>query len=79
MALFNWPWKNQPTSPQEDFITQEDVFNLAHKKTSHMSLVSKKSIEYFIVKAVGFVTALTQRREFFTRPEFNLAEIRDAS
>ena len=79
MALFNWPWKNQPTSPQEDFITQEDVFNLANKKTSSMSLVNKKSIQNFIVKAVGFVTAQTQRRELFTRPEFNLAEIRDAS
>ena len=79
MALFNWPWKNQQTSPQEDFITQEDVFNLANKKTSPMSLVNKKSIQNFIVKAVGFVTAQTQRRELFTRPEFNLAEIRDAS
>ena len=44
-----------------------------------MSLVNKKSIQNFIVKAVGYVTAQTQRRELFTRPEFNLAEIRDAS
>lgn len=79
MALFNWPWKNSPASPQEDLMTQEDVFNLANKKTSSMSLVNKKSIQNFIVKAVGFVTAQTQRRELFTRPEFNLAEIRDAS
>ena len=78
MALFNWPWKNPPASPQEEIETQEDIFSLANK-TSSMSLVNKKSIQNFIVKAVGFVTAQTQRRELFTRPEFNLTEIRDAS
>ena len=79
MALFNWPWRTVDSSNAIDSIdTQEDIFNLADKK-SPMSLVSKKSIQNFIVKAVGYVTAQTQRRELFTRPEFNLAEIRDAS
>ena len=78
MAMFNWPWKNPPAAPKEEIDTQEDVFSLANK-TSSMSLVNKKSIQNFIVKAVGFVTAQTQRRELFTRPEFNLSEIRDAS
>ena len=79
MALFNWPWRTPSASPQEEIVSQEDVFNLANNKTSSMSLVNKKSIQNFIVKAVGFVTAQTQRRELFTRPEFNLTEIRDAS
>ena len=79
MAIFNWPWKNPPTSSEpSDIDMQEELFNLANK-TKPMDLVSKKSIQNFIVKAVGFVTAQTQRRELFTRPEFNLAEIRDAS
>ena len=80
MALFNWPWKNpQAPSNQQQLDYQEDIFNFSNKKTTPMDLVSKKSIQNFIVKAVGFVTAQTQRRELFTRPEFNLAEIRDAS
>ena len=81
MAIFNWPWKNSPdSSNQNDTIAQEDIFNnFSNTKVSSMSLVNKKSIQNFIVKAVGYVTAQTQRRELFTRPEFNLAEIRDAS
>ena len=81
MAIFNWPWKNSPdSSNQKDTIAQEDIFNnFPNTKVSSMSLVNKKSIQNFIVKAVGYVTAQTQRRELFTRPEFNLAEIRDAS
>ena len=79
MAIFNWPWKNpQPPSNQLPIDSQEELFNFSNK-TKPMDLVSKKSIQNFIVKAVGFVTAQTQRRELFTRPEFNLAEIRDAS
>ena len=79
MAIFNWPWKNPPTtSESSDIDMQEELFNLANK-SKPMDLISKKSIQNFIVKAVGFVTAQTQRRELFTRPEFNLAEIRDAS
>lgn len=80
MAIFNWPWNSSKTSSsQQQVDSQEDFFNLANNKTKPMDLVSKKSIQNFIVKAVGFVTAQTQRRELFTRPEFNLAEIRDAS
>ena len=81
MAIFNWPWRNSPdSSNQNDTIAQEDIFNnFSNTKVSSMSLVNKKSIQNFIVKAVGYVTAQTQRRELFTRPEFNLAEIRDAS
>ena len=80
MALFNWPWRTVDSSNTIESIDtkEEGVFNFSDNKTS-MSLVNKKSIQNFIVKAVGYVTAQTQRRELFTRPEFNLAEIRDAS
>ena len=62
MALFNWPWKNpQAPSNQQQLDYQEDIFNFSNKKTTPMDLVSKKSIQNFIVKAVGFVTAQTQR------------------
>ena len=80
MALFNWPWRTVDSSNTIESIDtkEEGAFNFSDNKTS-MSLVNKKSIQNFIVKAVGYVTAQTQRRELFTRPEFNLAEIRDAS
>ena len=80
MALFNWPWRTVDSSNAIESIDtkEEGAFNFSDNKTS-MSLVNKKSIQNFIVKAVGYVTAQTQRRELFTRPEFNLAEIRDAS
>ena len=77
MALFNWPWRTNQTK-EEPMDISEDVFNFSDNKPA-MSLVNKKSIQNFIVKAVGYVTAQTQRRELFTRPEFNLSEIRDAS
>ena len=79
MAIFNWPWRVPQNSSNQEIDSQEDIFNFSNNKTSSMSLVNKKSIQNFIVKAVGYVTAQTQRRELFTRPEFNLAEIRDAS
>ena len=79
MAMFNWPWRNSQSSNKRQVDMQEELFNLSNPKTSSMDLVNKKSIQNFIIKAVGFVTAQTQRRELFTRPEFNLAEIRDAS
>ena len=81
MAMFNWPWRssNAPSN-QQPVDAQEDMFNFSNNtKQKPMDLVSKKSIQNFIVKAIGYVTAQTQRRELFTRPEFNLAEIRDAS
>ena len=81
MAIFNWPWRSSnASSNQQPVDAQEDMFNFSNNtKQKPMDLVSKKSIQNFIVKAVGYVTAQTQRRELFTRPEFNLAEIRDAS
>ena len=78
--MFNWPWRTPQRLPEQSPVeTQEDAFNFSNNNTSSMSLVNKKSIQNFIVKAIGYVTAQTQRRELFTRPEFNLAEIRDAS
>ena len=64
MAIFNWPWRssNAPSN-QQPVDAQEDMFNFSNNtKQKPMDLVSKKSIQNFIVKAVGYVTAQTQRR-----------------
>jgi hypothetical protein len=47
------------------------------KKVS--SLFNPKAISNFAVKSVGFLTSQVYRREVFSRPEYNLEEIRDAS
>ena len=47
------------------------------KKVSN--LFNVKAISNFAVKSVGFLTSQIYRREMFTRPEYNLEEIRDAS
>lgn len=47
------------------------------KKVS--SLFNPKAISNFAVKSVGFLTSQVYRREIFSRPEYNLEEIRDAS
>ena len=47
------------------------------KKISN--LFNPKAISNFAVKSVGFLTSQIYRREMFTRPEYNLEEIRDAS
>ena len=43
------------------------------------SLFNVKAISNFAVKSVGFLTSQVYRREVFSRPEYNLEEIRDAS
>ena len=43
------------------------------------SLFNPKAISNFAVKSVGFLTSQVYRREIFSRPEYNLEEIRDAS
>ena len=80
MAI-RWPWKKQsPLEHQEFFDFDEDSFeiNKTSKKKS-MDFINKKAFQNFKVKAIGFVHAQTQRREWFNRPEFNLQEIRDAA
>lgn len=47
------------------------------KKVS--TLFNPKAISNFAVKSVGFLTSQVYRREIFSRPEYNLEEIRDAS
>ena len=77
---FKWPWSKQNTV-EEFFGFNEESFDLnkssSNKRT--LNLVNKASFRNFMIKAVGFVHAQTQRREWFNRPEFNLQEIRDAS
>ena len=80
MAI-KWPWrKNQYIDQDESFDFNEESFEInksSNKKT--LNFVNKKAFQNFMVKAIGFVHAQTQRREWFNRPEFNLQEIRDAA
>ena len=77
---FRWPWSKDKVI-EESFDFDEESFDMnkgsSNKKT--LNFVNKKSFQNFKVKAVGFVHAQTQRREWFNRPEFNLQEIRDAA
>ena len=79
MAMFNWPWRHSDSPTQNPELNiKEESFELSDKKGSSLvNLISKNSIKSFIVKAVGFVSAYSQRT--FIRPEYNLSEIRDAS
>jgi hypothetical protein len=81
MAI-KWPWrKDIPLTHQESFDFDEESFEIKKSSSSKKSFdfVNKKAFKNFMVKAVGFVHAQTQRREWFNRPEFNLQEIRDAA
>lgn len=77
---FKWPWNKQKII-EESFDFDEESFDLSKGSSNKKTLnpVNKKLFHNFMIKAVGFVHAQTQRREWFNRPEFNLQEIRDAS
>ena len=81
MAM-RWPWSKPPViEQQEAFDLNEETFSLSKSQSnkSTLNFVDKKSFKNFVVKAVGFVTSHSQRREWFHRPEYNLQEIRDAA
>lgn len=82
MAMFNWPWRvdnsSQESIDSKESIETNEIQGFSSNNSSS-EIINKKSIQNFIIKAVGFVSAHSQRRELFTRPEYNLAEIRDAS
>ena len=81
MAM-RWPWSKPPViDQQEAFDLNEETFSLSKSQSnkSTLNFVDKKSFKNFVVKAVGFVTSHSQRREWFHRPEYNLQEIRDAA
>lgn len=77
---FKWPWSKQKII-EESFDFDEESFDLSKGSSNKKTInpVNKKLFQNFKVKAVGFVHAQTQRREWFNRPEFNLQEIRDAA
>ena len=76
MALY-WPWKKQNTEPMS---VNEESFEMKKKSNKSMSnFVNPSIIQDFVIKAVGFVDSYSRRRESFLRPEYNLAEVRDAS
>lgn len=77
---FKWPWSKQKII-EESFDFDEESFDLSKGSSNKKTInpVNKKLFQNFKIKAVGFVHAQTQRREWFNRPEFNLQEIRDAA
>jgi hypothetical protein len=79
MAI-RWPWSKPPEmNQQEAFDLNEESFTINKSNKSTLNFVDKKSFKNFVVKAVGFITSHSQRREWFHRPEYNLQEIRDAA
>ena len=75
---FKWPWSKSKII-NESFVFEEESFDMNKGSSKNLSPMNKKLFHNFVVKAVGFVHAQTQRREWFNRPEFNLQEIRDAA
>ena len=75
---FKWPWSKSKII-NESFVFEEESFDMNKGSSKNLSPMNKKMFHNFVVKAVGFVHAQTQRREWFNRPEFNLQEIRDAA
>ena len=79
MAM-RWPWSKKTLEQTEDLDLMELEFDGSNKSGSKiLNFFNKKSIQNFMVKAIGYVSAHSQRREGFHRPEYNLQEIRDAA
>ena len=76
---FNWPWKRQNQKIKEPMDLIEETFELSKSSSKSFNLFSKTGLGNFKVKAIGFISAYAQRREWFHRPEYNLQEIRDAA
>ena len=76
---FRWPWSKDKVIESFDFDEESFDMNKGSSNKKTLNFVNTKSFQNFKVKAVGFVHAQTQRREWFNRPEFNLQEIRDAA
>ena len=76
---FNWPWKRQNQKIKEPMDLIEETFELSKSSNKSFNLFSKTGLGNFKVKAIGFISAYAQRREWFHRPEYNLQEIRDAA
>ena len=74
---FKWPWRHSEKQEAMDLL--EESFELSKSSNKSFNLFSKNGLGNFKVKAIGFISAYAQRREWFHRPEFNLQEIRDAA
>ena len=70
MGLFNFPKKSK----------QQDIdLNEAPKSNSAPIKINKQKMKDFMVKAVGEILSQSNERTNFTRPEYNLWEIKEAS
>ena len=79
MMAFSWPWKRQTKSYEDPERLIEEAFELGKSSNKSFNLFSKMGFGNFKIKAVGFISAYAQRREWFHRPEYNLQEVRDAA
>lgn len=68
--LKNMPWYKNKANIETSISTPKGT-----KKVS----INKKNMQNFMIKAVGFITSQSHGRENFTRPEYNLSEIKEAS
>ena len=75
MAI-KWPWIRQKEYEPLDLL--EETFEINKTSNKSFNLFAKNGLTNFKVKAIGFISAYAQRREWFHRPEYNLQEIRDA-
>ena len=76
---FKWPWKKHVMPLENPMDLIEESFELNKSDNKSFNLFSKIGLGNFKVKAIGFISAYAQRREWFHRPEYNLQEVRDAS
>lgn len=68
--LKNMPWYKNKANIEATLDTPKGKTKVS---------INKQNMKNFMIKAVGFITSQSHGRENFTRPEYNLNEIKDAA
>lgn len=68
--LKNMPWYKDKANVEATLDTPKGKTKIS---------INKQNMKNFMIKAVGFITSQSHGRENFTRPEYNLNEIKDAA
>lgn len=63
----------------EDTSTKESRDNMFEENNFKKAKINKASMKNFFIKAVGYITSQSTGRQVFTRPEYNLYEIKEAA